>query len=268
MGDRRRPLALPFAFTVLVAPNCGVQDGQANQQLLTAAAGGPDTGSIVVAFAPTAATFRAEQASLLTGPTRTAYDVLIDGEMAVLDDGDGHTSALTVTEGSMSLRGYLDAGPHHFTIRASGAAPAFDGDGAIPGGGAARLFLFGPVEALQGRFVSTPDTPAFGNEHVTAVNLMENGQTAEVVSCMDGSCTPLSDPLGLGDVFDTEIPATDSDPLTSSLTDAGTGVGYRVVPTAALPAPPVLAFQTEVPEVFVAAPVYLSDQGLLLYGFN
>ncbi len=265
MDDRRRPLALPFAFTVLVAPGCGAPTGQPNL-LLAGAGAGPDTGGMLVAFAPTDSTFEAEQSRLLTAPSETAYEVLVDGKVAMLDDDWGHASPLTVTVGTVSSRGYLDAGPHHFTIRAPGGAPVFDGDGQVPGGGTLRLFLFGAPGAVAGQFVSTPDTPAAGNEHVTAVNLMRSGQTVEVVSCVDAACTPISDPLNLGDVFDTEVPA--SQDLASSLTDDGTGIGYREVPSASLPAPPVLAFQTEARSILVVAPVYMSDQGQLLYGFN
>jgi hypothetical protein len=247
-------MALPFAFTMLVAPGCGAQEGPANHLLLAAAAG-PDTGGMLVAFAPTDPTFQAEQAHVVTGPNVTAYEVLVDGELATLDDGSGHASAVTVTEGGVSGRGYLNAGPHHFTIRAAGGPPAFEGDGQVPGGGTVRLFLFGPLAALQGRFVSTPDVPATGNEHVTAINLVRGGQTIEVVSCPDASCTPLSDPLALGDVFDTERPAGDD-------------VGFRLIPSTALPDPPVLAFSPELPDILVAAPVYVSDEGQLQYGFN
>jgi len=254
MEVRRRPFALPFAFTMLLAPGCGAQDGTATH-LLLAAGGGSDTGGLVVAFAPTDPTFQAEQIHVAAGPHLTAYEVLVDGQLATLDDGAGHRSAVTVTEGGVSGQGYLNAGPHHLTIRAAGAPPVFEGDGEVPGGGTVRLFLFGPLAALQGRFVSTPDVPAAGNQHVTAVNLIGGGPTIEVVSCPDARCAPLSDPLALGDVFDTDLPADDD-------------VGYRLVPSDALPDPPVLAFSPDPSAVLVAAPVYLSDQGQLQYAFN
>jgi hypothetical protein len=254
MEDRRRPLALPFAFTVLVAPGCGAQGGTGNQLLLATDAG-PNTGGLLVAFAPTDSTFEAEQARLTTDPRPTAYDVLVDGRLAMLEDGAGHAAAVTVTEGSVTERGYLNAGPHHLTIRAPAGADIFDGDGEVPGGGTVRLFLYGPLEALQGLFVATPDAPAAGNEHVTAVNLMLSGQTIEVVTCADETCAPISGALASGGVFDTEVPA-------------GAGVGYGLVPSTSLPDPPVLAFTTGPPNIFVTAPVYISDQGQLQYGFN
>jgi hypothetical protein len=267
MEDRRRPLALPFAFTVLVAPGCGVQDGPANHLLLTAAAG-PNTGGMLVAFAPTDSTFAAEQARVMTAPNLTTYDVLVDGELAMLDDDAGRASPVTVMEGGTSQRGYLSAGPHHFTIGPPGGPSVFDGDGEVPGGGTVHLFLLGPLQGLQGRFVSTPDMPAAGNEHVTVVNLMRSGQAIEVVSCTEVTCTPISDALALGDDFDTEVPAVLSEDPTSSLTDEGTGVGYRLVPSASVPAPPVLPLFADPPAIFVAAPVYMSDQGQLQVGFN
>jgi hypothetical protein len=114
-------------------------------------------------------------------------------------------------------------------------------------------------------------------EHITLVNLVRTGQKLEVVRCTDAAtCTPISPALALGDVFDAEVPADARDdcayPLYSivpcfpaSLTAGGGGIGYRVVPSAALPNPPVLALGSSAPPaVNVVVPLYFSDEGQLL----
>ena len=104
-----------------------------------------------------------------------------------------------------------------------------------------RLFLFGPLDALQGRFVVVPATPSAGNEHVTVINLMRSGQPIKVVSCTDATtCTPISPALAMGDLFDAEVPAVVSDDGFASLRSDGSGVNFRLVPSASLPNPPVL----------------------------
>jgi hypothetical protein len=276
MGDHRRSAVLPFGFVGLLLSGCGAQP----TPVVLAAAAGPDMGGVLVAFSPTAATFDDEQARLVQADdapgaqVSAAWQLRIDGSPAVFDGGEENVSAVTVTEGGQSVLGYLDAGPHHFTVAAPGGGPTFDGDAEIPSGGTLRLFLFGPPDALQGRFVSTPDLPASGNQHVTVVNLLRTGQSLEVVACTGlTACAPVSPALSLGDLFDTEVPAP-GEGAAATITADGVGIGYRVAPSLSLPAPPVLALTAggataaATPDVFVAAPVYMSDQGELLYGFN
>ena len=107
---------------------------------------------------------------------------------------------------------------------------------------------------------------------------MRSGQAIEVVSCTDAAtCTPISPPLAMGDFFQTEAPAVVSDDGYASLTATGAGIGYRLVPSATLPSPTVNAVYTglqglvyrpagsNVPApLFIAAPVFMSDQGVEL----
>jgi hypothetical protein len=251
----------PFAFPLLlVLPACAARD----HLVIPDAAAGPDEGGLLVSFSPTEGTFEAEEARALANPDGTQYRVLLDGDL--LTGAPGSTSPFAVVEGGQAGVRYLESGPHHLTIGAPDNAPIFDGDGQVPGGGTARLFLYGPLDDLRGVFVSVPDAPAAGNEHVTVVNLIRGGQAIEVVSCEDSAtCTPLSAELALGDVFDAEVPA-DLD-----------GIGYRLVPSGALPDPPVLALTEGVwfgaladppPAIVAAAPVYMSADGQAELSFN
>ena len=191
----------------------------------------------------------------------------------VSDSGGGNLTPFTVGEGGAASIGYLEAGTHHFAIAASGSAPIFEVNGQITGAATTTLFLYGALNALQGRFATLRDAVTAGAEHDVVVNLMRSGQSIEVVSCTDGTCTPVSPALALGDVFDAEFPSPDAAGSTyslNSLTDTGTGIGYRLVPSTTAPAPPVLplylAFTLGVSTVpqapnFVGAPVFISDQG-------
>jgi len=279
MGDGRRSFVLPPALVVVVLSGCGTPAST----VTLAADARADRGGLLVAFSPTASSFDDEQAHVAAdanaaqGPqTSEFWHLWIDDQRALLDAGDGQSRPLTVSEGGLSPLGYLEAGPHHFMVGTSEGASIFDGDAQVPSGGTLRLLLFGRLEALEGRFVATPDVPASGNEHVTVVNLLRTGQSLEVVTCTGAAaCVPVSPALGLGDLFDTEVPAC-SDGAAATMTADGVGIGYRAPPSPAMPAPPVLALQrtaggpTEAaaPPVFVAAPVYMSDQGQLLFGFN
>jgi hypothetical protein len=265
--DRRRVFALPFAVSLLTFPGCNA-DG--TPSVVATAQPGADLGGVRIDFSPVDLTFQAEQARVQTGSSSTEYRLLLDGRLVMLEEAPGDASPLTVVEGGMSALGYLDAGPHHFTISRADGHHVFEGDGQVASGGVTRLLLFGPLEALSGRFVSTPSVPSTGNEHVTVVDLMANQQLVEVVSCVDATtCTPLSPALSLSDVFDTELPAV-LDGSGTSLTAMGAGVGYRLVPTDELPAPPVVPLypQTASVAVFFAAPVYMSDDGQPQECFN
>jgi len=171
---------------------------------------------------------------------------------------------------------------HHFAVLVPGHPPIFQGDGELAAGSWLRLYLFGAADAPQGRFVITADAPSPGNEHITVINLMRSGQTIEVVSCTDvTTCTPISPALAMGDCFQTEAPAVVSDDGYGSLTATGAGIGYRLVPSATLPNPAVNQLSSgvqgavfrpagsKVPApIFVAAPVFMSDQGVVLRDFE
>jgi hypothetical protein len=104
-----------------------------------------------------------------------------------------------------------------------------------------------------------------------AINLMRSGQTIEVVSCTDAStCAPISPALALGDVFETDVPVPAGAGTTDSRTDTGAGIGYRLPPSAALPAPPVVSLHLTgsagapvypAPLNFLAAPIFMNDRG-------
>jgi hypothetical protein len=259
LRERRQLVVLPSACFVWALSGCG---GPSDVIMLAMGGAGPQKGGVVVAFAPTATSFADQQALLASAADGSAFPLLrlwIDGRLAMLDDGAGHVSAATAPEGGVSGLGYLEAGPHHFALTTAGGVAVFAGDAEVPDGGTLRLFLFGPAGAQRGRFVATPDLPAAGNEHLTVLNLIQPDQSIEVVRCRDTApCAPLSPALALGELFDTEIPV-------------GPDVGYRVVPSASLPDPPVVPFdrgsRTAAP-VLVAAPVYVSVQGQLQFGFQ
>jgi hypothetical protein len=277
MNARRRFSALPLALALAALPACRTQDIEPTQVVIADYQAGPaaDKGRVVVALSPT------------DDSNQTPYRVLLDDEL-VLDAPGDFSSPFAVRAGEEVGTGFLESGPRHFTIVAAGEAPIFEGDGQVPGGGMVRLYLYGPLNALHGLFVSTPDAASAGNEHVTVVNLMQSGQTIEVVSCTDATtCTPVSPALAPGDQFDTEVPAVitygcppgtipDAICPPPSLSPEGAGIGYRLVPSSALPNPRVLPLHPAdagipgeaMATVFVAAPVSMSDQGQLLFGFN
>jgi len=183
---------------------------------------------------------------------------------------------ITISENGMRVDGYLHSGRHHFAMLVPGSAPIFEGDGEIMAGSWLHMYVFGAAGAQQGRFVSTPDNPSSGNESITVINLIRSGQTIEVVSCTDATtCTPISPALAMGDVFQTEVPAVVSEDGYGSLTATGAGVGYRLVPSASFPNPPVNELRVGVQGVmnrplgsndpapiFISAPVFISDQGV------
>jgi hypothetical protein len=262
MTDRlRRAGVLLSASTLMSVAGCGTEEIQPNHVVVATAAGGPDRGALVVTLAD------APDPSSPSPSNQAGFDVRLDGELIApypcLDNTPFH-----VTHGGTSGVRFLDAGPRHFTVVAPRGSAIFEADGQVPGGGTARLFLFGRLDALAGRFAATPDVPSAGNEHVTVVNLIPD-QAIEVVSCADATtCYPISPALALGDVFDAELPAVVSDDRRRSLDARGAGVGYRAVASASAPAPTVFALSVDPfvltssnppPAVFVAAPRSLDE---------
>src|SRR5206468_290662 len=86
-----------------------------------------------------------------------------------------------------------------------------------------------------------------GKERISAINLIRGGQTIEILSCAAASsCTALSPPLALGDTFEADFPADAGATAGAasglySLTDGGTGIGYRQAAGGGFPAGPSLA---------------------------
>ena len=233
----------------------------------------PGQGGLLVLFAPTDATFAAQQARASTHPNLTEYHLLIDGQEAVFDSG-GSPEPIVVNEGSEASAGYWAEGVHHFELAASGAASVFSGDGSIVRGAVNRLYVFGPLDARQGRFTSYPFVPPGGNQHASVINLVQGGASIELLSCTDAShCTSASPALAFGDTFEGDFPLVTSDAELTSLSSDGAGLGFRLVPTAALPAPYISPLLQEVwsfgrssptvpgPPNFVGAPIYFGDRG-------
>lgn len=284
--NRQGLSAIWLACTLAALAACSTEDIRGF--LIPSDQAGSDKGGVIVGFSPTEQTYQAAEQPL-ENPAPTQYHLLVDGE--VVSGPDGYGLFTTVPGGSLNWVYYLGAGPHHFAIAASGQTPVFEGDGQVPSEGTANLFLYGPLDGVKGVLAPTPRIPSAGNEHITVVNLMRSGRSIEVVTCNDATtCTPISAGLALGDLFDAEVPAAvdDCDPSSSipgtwsggcftSLTTTGAGIGYRLVPTASLPNPPVNALTWSVgdsisidprPLIFVAAPVFMTDEGRSQFVFD
>jgi hypothetical protein len=114
---------------------------------------------------------------------------------------------------------------------------------------------------------STPADP--DTAQVIVFNLMRSGQAIEPVQCTDATtCTPLHEPLAGGEFFVAELPATGLAQANTTLDDRGAGYGFRMLPTARVPNPPVHTLRRwfSPPNaanalVFLGAPIYMSDQG-------
>ncbi len=254
--------AVPVALSA-----CNTEDIRPHQVAIESTQTDPAQGWLLVLFSPTDLTFAGEQAR---APLPADYHLFIDGQEAVLPNEPYAPYTVVFGEGGAFNGGYLSPGMHHFEIAADGARAVFSGDGPIVGGEYNRLYLFGPLDALQSRFVSFPFTPPAGNEHVSAINLIRAGGSIEVLGCDAAShCTPVSPPLALGDTFDADFPTAPSDvgsPATSG------GYPYRMVPTASVPDPPLLSALQAVlehgtypaPLNYIAAPIYVSPDGHVL----
>ncbi len=236
----------------------------------------PGQGALFIFFTSTDATYAAEQARASTNPNLTEYHLFVDGREVVYDNV-GSAVPVVVAEGDGNSASYWAGGMHHFEIAAAGAPAIFAGDGPIVGGAVNRLYLFGALDALQGRFTSYVFTPPDGSEHASVINLLRDGRSIELLSCTDAShCTAVSPGLALGDTFEGDFPVVASDNEFSSLSTTGAGLGVRLVPTALLPAPPiiplgqndfVLGHTTSVltrPLNFVGAPIYIAPEGNIL----
>jgi len=275
MKDRRRLSPLSFVLAALALPACQTQQIEAPNVLVIGGPSGPDRADVLVQIAPADATYEAEQARWQSRVEPPSYHVLIDGKY-VSEPTTAGLWAVTIEEGGGLDLAYVAAGTHEFTIMDSNNEPTFNGQGDVPGTGSLRFFLYGALDAPQGLFVPLPSAAPAGDDHITVANLMQSGQTIEVVSCTDAStCTAISPALALGDVFDADVPAVPSHPCPASLgpdncdtlTADGVGVGYRLVPSATLPSAPVNAIEQSFyspsggASNYLAAPIYMSDQG-------
>jgi hypothetical protein len=255
--------ALFVGAAVAALPGCGTQEISADPEQFYYISGqtSPDQGLLLIAFAPTAPTFEAQQSG--AGNT-TAYHLAVDGKLAVWSDDDGNRWPQTMSEGGEFGAGFFAPDRYHFTIRASNDDQTiFDGDHDIPPDSVTFLYLFGDrPDALQSRWMSVPQVPAAGIQHVGLINLVRAGQSIELVSCADAAgsaCTSVSPPLARGESFADDFPLS---PNT---------IGFRQVPTDAVPAPPVQPLtrylgtspQNGMVEAasIVAAPIYMSPQG-------
>jgi hypothetical protein len=169
-----------------------------------------------------------------------AYHVFIDGRLLVYEDVDLQP---TTTIGDVAKAGDIASGPHHFQVAdARGGPPLFEGDAVMPAGTLTRLYLYGQSDAPQGLFVTYPLAPAAGSMHVNLTNLAIDGHAIEAVSCDDLThCTPVSSPLAVGETFDASFPLTGFEDYNFSRSASGGGIGFREVPSAALPTPPIMA---------------------------
>jgi hypothetical protein len=276
----RRPLFLfvgtATGLTALALAGCRTDEIGANTRDVVATQTDPHQGGLVIALAPPDATL--EQAQVDASGPPLGYQVMVDGQELVDDDYQLSTgSVLTpilIGGGAETTVGYLNAGSHSFALKPpGGAAPAFEVDGEIQGGMMNRLFIFGSSDARQGLFASYPFTPADGSEHVVAVNLLHEG-SIQVVSCSAAStCTAVSPPLGPGDSFQGDFPAITSDNGLDSLSGSGAGIGYQMIPSAAVPTPPILMASPalglsdkqgtagQAVLNFIVAPIYMSPDG-------
>jgi hypothetical protein len=257
---------------LLAVPACGTEEFGPTPVTVAGTMPEAGKGGLLIAWAPRDATEAEAQAR---APTSTAefVHVFIDRSQLAFDVLGTLEPAYAYEWGEAS-GGYLPAGPHHIEIKgAGGHRTIFAGDGEIPEGSLTRLYLYGPADAVQGRFVSYPEVPAPGAVHVSLINLVRTGVQIELVGCANPSdCAPLSGPLALGETFDADLPldAVQDWPGGRYVLSNGVGLGFRQTPTAALPAPPVqpvaggMSLYGSAPPLIsnlVAAPFFVSAQG-------
>jgi len=271
VGSLHQNPALFVGAACLTLVACGTREISAAPIIIPETTPSADNGALEVAFVPHQIAFPDQQAN--TSPDTTIYHLFLDGrQLAWSSVADGSLQPFVVYEGVAAGIDYLPAGPHHFDVRvAGGGRTIFAGDGEIAAGSSTRLYLFAAAGVIQGRFVANPSVATDGTAHVSVINLVRTGQSIEVVSCPDLThCASLSPPLALGETFAADYPmdATQDWPTGRFVVSGGAALGYRQVPTSAVPEPPVLplpgvALLPALPRgaTLVAAPVYMSQAG-------
>jgi hypothetical protein len=271
MTTRRGPvLAFSIGVVLFALPACSTQeiDPEPVQMLV----GGPgwNSGALEIAFAPWESDFAAEQADNSVGDN---FHLFVDGAQVAGWSYTGSLEQIVVSEGALNAIGFLPAGAHHFEIRAGFHGPtAFAGDGVLLPGAQTNLYLFGPPGGVEGRFVSLPYAVPAGTAHVSLINLIRTGQSLEVVACADIShCTPVSPPLAIGEAFAADVPLDGRQdwPTGQFAVSNGAAIGYRQVPTPAVPDPPLHPFfgtldlvgPLDPATLIVSAPLYMSPEG-------
>jgi hypothetical protein len=241
-------------------------------------------GALSIFFAPTARTYEELQAAT---PNRTEYRVFVDEAMLVLEvDGAGQPYlTVAVLEGGYSgLLAGVPAGKHHFELAAEVGGPTIAAvDAEIQPGSFNRMYVYGDLDALQAQMISSPRVLEPGMLHVGLINLVRSGTKIEAVRCTDAThCERVSSPLSLGESFDRDFQAGGIEGQFDrrGQLPGGAWIGYRQLPTAALPAPPVQPITlsgdwvvpgpdpgSPPPPNFSASPVYFSAQGAPLLAF-
>jgi hypothetical protein len=250
---------------------CGTHEVEPGQIVISPMPADPTQGGLLIVVAPSAATYDQVQADARANKNDPGYHVLIDGKELAWDD-TYVVRPLTVSGGGQWSAGFHDAGMHHFTLVAPGGATAVAADGVIASAALTRLYVFGPPDAREARVVSYPFVPPAGKEHVSAINMVRDGDVQiEIVACTDATtCAAVSPALGLGETFDAD--------LEGGATSAAAGYAYRQVATASLPAPPVLPISGGdqlvgpdpgvAPAALIAAPIYMAPDGTALQWSN
>lgn len=266
MSSMRRSSILCVGAGVLALAAC------ATEEIGPGAGPPPAEGTLLIAFAPTEATFEERQARRALEPIGTGYRVLMDGVQL------GLAGTVNVHQGGQSYFTPVPAGLHHFEIVETDSGPTvFAGDGEIRANAMNRLYLFGDLDDLQARFTSYASVPAPDTLHVDVINLVRGGTLIEVTSCSDpGDCSPVSVPLAFGEGFAADF-AGSADGSRFWLASGAT-IGFRQVPTAALPDPPIqpmrfsvpfpVSTSSVVPANVVAVPLYMSSDGNVLWSFD
>ena len=260
------------AAAVLTVPACGTQEIGPNPITYVRNTPGPNTGELMVGFPSPSDSFEEEQARVASvGYAR--YFLFLDGRQLAWEVG-GTSYPVEISEGTLERAGFLPSGRHHLAVVAAEGTTVFAGDAEIVPGLMNRLYLVGRLGALQGLFISYRAPAPTGMLHVSVINLVRDGRSLEVVSCAN-DCTPVSGPRAFGESVGSDFQAADANPF--ALAD-GRRIGWRQVPTAAVPAPPVQLITwfpvgwvdpppTPPPPAFAIAPVYLSPQGDALSTF-
>jgi hypothetical protein len=265
----------------LSLPSCSTQEIGPHPITYVRLEPGPDLGALFIVFAPTADTYE-EQVRALSNPA-VGYHLFMDGAQLVDDLSTGPAPILAY-EGSTADVGFVPAGTmHHFEVVPPGGPRVFAGDAVLPPDSTTRLYLFGHVDALAGKFVSYPSFPAPNSLHVSVTNLVRGSPGIEVVSCRTATdCQPISPALALGDTFGGDFAPADAlnGPATGYGLAGGVKIGYRQLTTAAQPAPPPQPIEPGAayadPRLamlglsanLVAAPIYMSATGDALWSTN